>query len=113
MVANLAAPATTFPITDTKLFAPVVTQDNTKLLEQLKCGFKRTVNWNKYQSKISTETKNQYLDYLIDPRFQEVNRVFILSFENEVQQKSYKRYYFPNIEIKDYNIMIDGQIFFQ
>ena len=46
---NLAAPATTFPITDTKLFVPVVTlltQDNTKLLKQLKCGFKRTVNWN-------------------------------------------------------------------
>ena len=43
----------TFPITDTKLYVPVETlstQDNTKLLEQLKSGFKRTINWNKYQS---------------------------------------------------------------
>ena len=113
---NLGARATTFSITDTKLFVPVVTwstQDNTKLLEQLKCGFKRTVNWKKYQSKISTETQNQYLDYLTDPRFQEVNKVFILSFENESQETSYKEYYFPTVEIKDYNIIIDGQILFQ
>ena len=75
---NLAAQATTSPITDTKLFVPVVnllTQDNTKLLKQLKCGLKRTVTWNKYQSKISTGTQNQYLDYLINPRFQGVNRL--------------------------------------
>ena len=47
--------ATTFAITDTKLYAPVVplsTQDNAKLLEQLESGFKRTINWNKYQPKI-------------------------------------------------------------
>ena len=77
---NLAAQATTSPITDTKLFVPVVnllTQDNTKLLKQLKCGLKRTVTWNKYQSKISTGTQNQYLDHLIDPRFQGVNRLLI------------------------------------
>ena len=46
------------------------TQDNAKRLEQLKSGFKRTINWNKYQSKISTERQNQYLDYLIYPRLQ-------------------------------------------
>ena len=54
---NVAAQATTFSITDTKLYVPVVTlstQDNAKLLEQLKSGFKRTINWNKYQPKIST-----------------------------------------------------------
>ena len=65
-----------FKITDTKLYVPVVTlstQDNAKLLEQLKSGFKRTSNWNKYQSKISTEAQNQYLDFLINPSFQGVN----------------------------------------
>ena len=44
--------ATTFPTTDTKLFVIVVTlltDDNGKLLQQLKSGFKRTINWNKYQ----------------------------------------------------------------
>ena len=42
--------------TDTKLYVPVVilsTQDDSKLFEELKSGFKRTINWNKYQSKIS------------------------------------------------------------
>ena len=45
--------ATTFAITDTKLFVPVVTLstlDNAKLLQKLKSGFKRTISWNKYQS---------------------------------------------------------------
>ena len=46
------------------------TQDNAKKLGQLKLGFKRTVNWNKYQSRVSTERKNKYLDFLIDPSFQ-------------------------------------------
>ena len=77
-VANQGA---TFSRTDTKLYVLVVTlstQDNTKLLEQEKSGFKRTINRNKYQSNISTERSNQYLDYLIDLRFQGVNRLFVL-----------------------------------
>ena len=56
-------------ITDTKLPVPVVTlstQDNAKLLQQLKSGFKKTINWNKYQSKVSIRAPNPYLDYLID-----------------------------------------------
>ena len=68
-----------FAITDTQLYVPVVTlsiQDNTKLLQQMKSGFRRTTNWNKYQSKISTESPNQYFDYLINPIFQGVNRLF-------------------------------------
>ena len=58
--------ATTFPITDTKLYVPVVylsTQDNAKLLQQLKSEFKLTINWNKDQSKTTTQNApNQYLD---------------------------------------------------
>ena len=59
---NIDNQSATFSINDTKLYVPVVTlstQDNAKLLEQLKSGFKRTINWNKYQSKISTERSNQ------------------------------------------------------
>ena len=63
-------------------------RDNTKLLEQLKLGFKRTSNWNNYQSKKSAEKTNQYLDCLIDPSFQGVNKIFVLSFEYEAQQTS-------------------------
>ena len=79
------------------------------MLEQLKSGFKRTINWNKHQTKVSTERINQYLDFLIDPSFQGVNRLFILSFENEAQRTSYRQYYLPSREIKHYNVMINGQ----
>ena len=61
-----------FLITDTNFYVPVITlstQDNAKLLKKLKSGFKRTINWNKYQSKMSTERQNNYLDYSIDPSF--------------------------------------------
>ena len=69
---------TTFSITNTKLYVSVVTlstEDNAKLLEQLKSGFKTIINWNGYQPKISPERQNQYLDFLIDPSFQGVNRI--------------------------------------
>ena len=104
-----------FSITETKLYVPVVTlstQDNAKLLQQLKFGFKRTINWNKYESNVKTFAQNRYLKYLINPSFQEVNRRFVLSFENEYQRKSHLTYYLPNVEIKDYNVMIDGRNFF-
>ena len=82
-MANNADQGTTFSITDTKLYFPVATlstQDDAKLLEQLKSSFKRTMNWNKYQSKKSTTKQNRYLDYLIDPNFQGVHRLFVLSY---------------------------------
>ena len=64
---------TIFVITDTKLYVPVVTlstQDNAKLLQQLKSGFKLYINWNKYHSKTEPlNVPNPYLDFLIDPRF--------------------------------------------
>ena len=75
----------TFTITDTKLYVPVVTlstQANTQLLKQLESGFKRTFNWSKYQSKVTQQTRNRNLDLLIDPSFQGVNRLFVLSFEH-------------------------------
>ena len=58
------------------IYVPVVTlsiQDNAKLLEQLKSGFKRTINWNKYELKVTAEQQNGYLDFLINPSFQGVN----------------------------------------
>ena len=62
----------------------------------------------KYQQK----DKNQHLDLLIDPSFQGVNRIFVLSFKGETQRTSYKRYYLPTVEIKCYNVMIDRKNFF-
>ena len=104
-----------FTITDTKLYVQVVTlstQENAKLLQQLKSGFKRTINWNKYQSKISTEAQNQYLDFLINLSFQGINKIFVLSFENENSRTSYSEYYLPKVELKDYNVKIDVRNFF-
>ena len=82
------------------------------MLEQLKYCFKRTINWNKYETKVSTERQNQSLNFLINLSFQGVNRLFVLSFKNEAQQTSYKRYHPLTVEIKNYNVMIDGKNFF-
>ena len=104
-----------FEITETKLYVPVVTlsaQDNAKLLQQLKSGFKRTINWNEYKSSIKTFAQNRYLNHLINPSFQGVNRLFVLSFENENTGTSHSTYYLPKVEIKYYNVMIDGRNFF-
>ena len=78
----------------------------------MKSGFKRTINWNKYQWKVSSERQNQYLDCLIDPSFQGVYRLFVLSFKIEDDSKIHTGYYLPKVEIKDYNVMIDGKNFF-
>ena len=73
--------ATTFAVTDTKLyllFVSLSTQYNSKLIEQLNSGFKRTINWNKYDPKVSVQAPNPYLDFLINSRFQGVNKIFVL-----------------------------------
>ena len=98
----------------TNLYVSVVTlstQDNGKLLPQLKPGFKRIVSWNKYLAKQELLAHNANLNHLIEPSSQGVNRLFVLAFENDDQRISNKRYYIPNVEIKDYNVMIDGKTF--
>ena len=112
---NIANQGATFTITDTGLYVPVVTfstQENTKLLQQLKSGFKRVINWNKYLSKPELLRRNANLNHLVEPSFQGVNRLFVLTFENDNQRTSYERYYIPTVEIKDYNIMINGENLF-
>ena len=105
----------TFQITDTKMYVPVVTlstENEKRLLEQLRTGFKRTIKWNKYRSEMTNQTKNNNLNYLIDPTFTKVNRLFVLSFENENDRTSFSKYYVPNVQIKDFNVLIDGKSFF-
>ena len=92
-VINNSTGAGRFVITDTKLYVPVVTlstQDNTKLPQQLKSGFKRKINWNKYQPDPKTYGQNRHLNHLVDPSFQGVNRLFVLSFENENDRITFK-----------------------
>ena len=83
------------------------------MLQQLKSGFKRTVNWNKYQPKTEEyNNRKPYLDCLIDTSFQGVNRLFVLSFENDADRIVHTEYYLPKVEIKGYNVKIDGRNFF-
>ena len=97
----------TFAITETNRYVLVVTlstQDNAKLLPQLKSGFKRTMRWNKYLSKPELLARNPNLNHLVELSFQGVNRLFVLVFENDAQRTSNKRYYL--------NVIIDGKNLF-
>ena len=101
-----------FTISDTKLSVPVVafsTQGKAKLLQQLKSSFKRIINWNKYLPKPELLAQNP--NHLVEPSFQGVNRLFVLAFEDDTQKASNKKYYPLNLEIKNYNLMIDGKNF--
>ena len=105
-----------FEITDCKSYVPAVTlsaENDNKLLEQLKSGFRRSIKWNKYMSQMSNQNKNNNLKYLIDTTFINVNRLVVLSFEDENGRTSYYKYYVPSVEIKDYNVLIDGNAFFE
>ena len=111
-----------FQIADTKLYVPVVTLtkgNDTMLLEKLKSGFKKTIKWNKYRSEMTIQNNKNNLNYLINPTFTNVNRLFVLSFkrieENNVKKDyrdSFSHYYVPKIQIKDYNVLITGKTFF-
>ena len=89
-----------FQITASKLYVPVLTlstENDKKLLEQLKLGFKRTIKWNRYRSQITIQSQN---NYLIDPMFTKVNRLFVLSFKTIAEgdrRDSFSHYYVPNI----------------
>ena len=98
------------------MYVPIVTlstEDDNKLLEQLKWGYKRTVNWNNYRSEMTKQTKTKNLNYLIDLTFIKANRLFVLSFENEDDKKSFSKYYTRKIVIKDFNVLIDVNSFFE
>ena len=90
------------------MYVPVVTlstENDKNFLEQLKSGFKRTVNWSKYRSQMTIQSNN--------------NRLLVLSVKkinengvNKHYRDSFSHYYVPNVEIKDFNVLIDGKSFF-
>ena len=105
---------TTFKITGTKLYVPIVTlstKDNVNLTKKLNEGFKRSVYWNEYKSKIETKEAD------VDASFQGVNRLFVLAFDNisngdnKVERNS-QRYFFPRVDITKYKVLIDGRNFY-
>ena len=98
-----------------KLYVAVVTlsnQDNTKLLQQFKSGFKRMISWNEYLSKVKTFARHRYLDYLIVPKHPGANRLFVLSFKNEEGREGHSGYYLLAVKIKDYKLRLTVETFY-
>ena len=105
----------TLDINDCKLYIPVVTlstDDEIKLLTNLKSGFTREVIWNKYRSQMSTEAINNNLNILIDPTFTNVNRLFVLAYQTADERQSFSQFYLPKVMVKDFNVIIDKLAFF-
>ena len=104
-----------FNITDCKLYVPVVTlqekYDN-ELLEGLKTGINIDFEWERYRTQIINQPATNNLNFLIDPTFNNANRLFVLVFPNEEDRSSFSKHHMPNVEIKDYNILIDLQTFY-
>ena len=120
---NIAG-ATIFQITDTKLYVPIVTlstKDNVNLTKQLNKGFKRSVHWNEYESKIVPKNVDNVnvTGFPLDASFQGVNRLFVLALDNtngnnnsRVERNSHRKYFLPRVSITKYNVLIDGRNFY-
>ena len=110
-----AATSATLSITNCKLYVPAVTlpkDDEIKLLNNLKSGFKREIIWNKYRSQMTTEAINNNLNILKDPTFTNVNRLFVLAYQTANDRQSFSQFYLANVIVKDYNVIIDKLAFF-
>ena len=105
-----ASTGATLTINDCKLYIPVVTlskYDEIKLLTNLKSGFTRQIEWIKYRSQMSTESINNNLNILIDPKFTNVNRLFVLAYQTADDRQSFSQFYLPKVMVKDFNVIID------
>ena len=103
-----------FNITDCKLYVPVVTLQEkyeNKLLEGLKTGINIDYEWTRYRAQIINQPAINNLNFLIEPTFNNVNRLFVLAFPDEEDRSSFSKYYTPTVEIKDYNVLFDLQSF--
>ena len=123
---------TTFKITNTTLYVPIVTlssKDNVNLVKLLEEWFKRPVYWNEYQTKIETRNldNNNLTRFPLDASFQGVRRLFVLAFNNttvtvpnnpinntnnRVLRNSHTKYFLPRVNITNYNVLIDGRNFY-
>ena len=117
-MAAIQTTSATFQINNSNLYGPVVTlsiNHNIKSLDIINQGFKGTISWSKYRSEIRTQTKSNNLDYLIDPTFRNINKLFVLSLSNgndDPKRDSFDKYYMPLVEIKDFYALIDIKPFF-
>ena len=78
----------------------------------MKSGFKRTLTGINIQKQTTQNAPNWYLNFSIYPSFQGVNRLFVLPFNGNDNRKGHSRYYLSNAKVKDYNVVIDWENFF-
>ena len=71
--------------------------DEIKLLTNLKSGFKREIKWNKYISQMSTEAINNNLNILMDPTFTNVNRLFVLAYQDDANRQSFSQFFYQEL----------------
>ena len=115
VVRNSAPTGATLAINDCKLYIPIVTlskDDEIKLLTNLKSGFTREIECNKYRSQMTTEAINDNLNILIDPTFTNVNRLFVLAYQTADDRQSFAQFYLPKVVVKGFNVIIDKSEFF-
>ena len=109
-------------ITGTKLYVPVVslsTKDNVNLTKHLNEGFEISVSWNKYKSKIVIQEAeaNKPKRFPLDASFQEVNRLFVVAFDNanngdnKVERDSPRKYFLQRVDTTNYSVLIDRRNF--
>ena len=117
------AGATTSKIRSTKLYVPIVTltsKNNVNLTKQLNEGFKVSVYWDEYKTKIETKeaVNNNLTRFYLDASFQGVKRLLVFPFNNidnnanKVERNSRRKYFLPRVNVTNYNILIDGRNFY-
>ena len=119
-VLSTGAGAAVFIINDTKMYIPVVTfskEDNNDFIEQQNKGFQRSIYWKEYKTKEINENANanvfKYIN--LDPSFQDVNRLFVMAYNianGQPTRNEQQKYYLPRIDLKIYNVIIDGKNFY-
>ena len=114
---------TTFKITNTKLYVPIVTlssKDNAKLVKLLEGRVNRPVYWNEYKAKTEARNldKSNPTRFSLDASFQGVRRLFVLTFDNtdngakKIETSSNRKHFLPRVNITNYNVLIDGGNFY-
>ena len=117
------AGVTSFQTTSIKFYVPIVTlpaKVNVNLTKQLNEGFKRSVYWNEYKSKIETKKldNDKITRFPFDASLKGANRLFVLAYDNtnddayQVERNNHRKYFLPRVEITNYNVLIDGRIFY-
>ena len=80
-----------------------------KTTRTIKITILRTINLNKYQSNAEQISQNPHLNHLIDPSFQGVKRILVLSFDNATYRTVHTEYHLRKVQINGYNVMVNGK----